>query len=695
MTLVAAGVGVAVCAGSVVAQGDAEKAGAAKGELPDLARQTLERAAKAVGDIKTYQDRVEMRFLVTRKGDEGKAEENEEHSDELSMWFQAPRSFKAIWSDMTLMSDGDKVYSVWEDGGQYLEQEFPSDVNAALDEEESYLIRASYYPGLTVLLRRPASANDYFRDHITITGAEREAVDGEPCVRLDGTNRGRNQPLEKPIPASFWFSERSGLMVKAVNDHTEEYKERGGGDRFLGDAESIEKAVWVITFHDVKVDEAIDPDTFKVPEGLEKVEEFSRGDAFVMDDERAQEEEEEAEEGAALLGKPAPEFSGRLLDGSEFSLGSLKGRVVVMDFWATWCPPCVASIPSIQKMSEKFAAAESPVTVIGINQDQGKTRTVKSFVDKRKITFQQVMDEGEIGNLYGVTGIPTTVILDREGVVQYVHIGGSATIGDELGVKVEKILKGEKLYTPPSAGEIAAKAARKKAEASAPPPVTEVSPARLVEGKRSAVQAYPMGRETLRAAAPGELVVPTPEGELAIISGPDASVKTVRIPGARAGGRMMLQDAGRARLAGKEGWLVTGTSYRGSTSSAVAAFHDEKGAKVWALAPAPVNNTFASVYVDVGDVTGDGEDEVVAAYSVMPRGGRGRGEKYGAWLIVLDGEGKMLTSRKIGEHAYGLWLAPADGTGARAIVVLDGTVRRFTVQEGGGQVAEEEPSTKP
>src|SRR5688572_28929850 len=88
--------------------------------------------------------------------------------------------------------------------------------------------------------------------------------------------------------------------------------------------------------------------------GDEKVDEFQ----FGGDDSRQQE----------LVGKPAPDFTGVDLEGKPVSLADYRGRVVMLDFWATWCGPCVQAIPHIQKVANKFA--DKPVTVLGINRDQ-------------------------------------------------------------------------------------------------------------------------------------------------------------------------------------------------------------------------------------------------------------------------------------------------------------------------------------
>lgn len=141
----------------------------------------------------------------------------------------------------------------------------------------------------------------------------------------------------------------------------------------------------------------------------------------------------------ALVDKPAPGFSGRLLDGKELSLGGLKGRVVVLDFWATWCPPCRLSIPKVQALSERFAS--EPVTVLGINLDMDETgETVRDFVKEHSIRFPQLLGGTEVAKKYGVEGIPCTVVVDRSGVVRHVSTGYSEGQEEELAELVRKLL---------------------------------------------------------------------------------------------------------------------------------------------------------------------------------------------------------------------------------------------------------------
>ena len=120
---------------------------------------------------------------------------------------------------------------------------------------------------------------------------------------------------------------------------------------------------------------------------------------------------------AAEVGKPAPDFELQTLAGETFKLSEQAGKVVFLNLWATWCPPCVDEIPDIQKLSE---AHPDDLVVIGASVDQN-VDDVKAFVEENKLTYPIAMDEGFnlIMNLYPSQYIPMSVFITPDGVVTY------------------------------------------------------------------------------------------------------------------------------------------------------------------------------------------------------------------------------------------------------------------------------------
>jgi len=136
----------------------------------------------------------------------------------------------------------------------------------------------------------------------------------------------------------------------------------------------------------------------------------------------ASESRQAAEPEHALVGKSAPLFNTSLLDGSPFDLGQHLGKdVVVLDFWATWCGPCVASMPTLSEVTNGFR--DRGVRLFAVNCAE-QAEDVKDFVEQSGLELAVVMDpQGQISKAYGANAIPQTVLIDRQGKVRYVHVG--------------------------------------------------------------------------------------------------------------------------------------------------------------------------------------------------------------------------------------------------------------------------------
>jgi len=129
---------------------------------------------------------------------------------------------------------------------------------------------------------------------------------------------------------------------------------------------------------------------------------------------------------STLVGSPAPEFELPMLDGASFRLSEQRGSWLVINFWATWCPPCRAEMPVLQalhKAPSEAARALGRVSVIAINRDESKA-TVQAFLDELKLNLPVALDAGgKVSNRYGVLSLPVTYFVDPEGVVRHRHIG--------------------------------------------------------------------------------------------------------------------------------------------------------------------------------------------------------------------------------------------------------------------------------
>lgn len=123
---------------------------------------------------------------------------------------------------------------------------------------------------------------------------------------------------------------------------------------------------------------------------------------------------------ALKQGPVAPDFRLKSLDGKEIRLSDYKGRVVILDFWATWCPPCKAEIPSFIEMHGELA--EEGLVVIGAAADD--PRKVRKFAAEYGINYPIVIADAALANDYGgIMGLPTTFVIDREGRIARTYVG--------------------------------------------------------------------------------------------------------------------------------------------------------------------------------------------------------------------------------------------------------------------------------
>lgn len=125
----------------------------------------------------------------------------------------------------------------------------------------------------------------------------------------------------------------------------------------------------------------------------------------------------------------APAFAVTTLDGQRVSMDDLTGKVVLLDFWATWCGPCRAALPHIQKIAKKFEG--EPLVVLSVSLDQDEQKW-KDFIAKNGMTWPQYLDgrfTGPVARLFAVNAIPHTFTIDADGVLQDEQIGDSSVEG--------------------------------------------------------------------------------------------------------------------------------------------------------------------------------------------------------------------------------------------------------------------------
>ncbi len=130
----------------------------------------------------------------------------------------------------------------------------------------------------------------------------------------------------------------------------------------------------------------------------------------------------------------APDFEVKDIEGKNFKLSDFKGKVLILDFWATWCPPCIEEIPGFNNLYSSYQ--KDGLEIIGLSLDNAGEKVVKDFVAKNSIKYKVAMGNAEIADNYGgITGIPTTFIINKNGEIASKHIGFTSKADFEKEIK--------------------------------------------------------------------------------------------------------------------------------------------------------------------------------------------------------------------------------------------------------------------
>jgi peroxiredoxin/outer membrane lipoprotein-sorting protein len=359
--------------------------------VSDDARQLIDQISSAYSQLKS------LNLAGTVSADlQVSSSTPEKHTADFTSAFVAPNRFRHDMKDDVLIGGtGQKIYTLQAEQNVYTQAEAPKDKVASKDlpKDVATLLSEQDPSLLLALVKNPA--DELLRD---VTDAS----------KIDDTKIGESSyPTLKFVQkdnsiVQIMADPQSHLIRQMTFDLTGPLKQR---------RPDLTRAVITIDYTKVTADEPAKDEMFawSPPPGAKD------GDTM------AAARPLDAPTASELEGKPAPEFKLASLDGKTVSLSDLKGEVVILDFWATWCGPCRLSLPHLDELYK--AQKDKGVEVFALDEQEAKD-DVEAFVKKTGLSVPVLLDsEGKAGSQYGVTGIPQTVVIGKDGKIAKIIVG--------------------------------------------------------------------------------------------------------------------------------------------------------------------------------------------------------------------------------------------------------------------------------
>ena len=354
-------------------------------------------------------------------------------SDAFTATFVAPNKFRhEMKGNMLAGSTGEKAYVLSVEDNSYVQKDAPKDRIDASDAPKAVWDVVSLQdPSLAMAVGRDASLVliDSATAFAAGTSKERSVAEIEKAteikklddVKVDDKSFTALRVKNAAGEFTYLIDPESHLLRRAMIDQTEFLRHIGQPD--------VKAATITVDYTSTKpnADVANDQFAWVPPPGAREL-----TAAMAKDD----------GDGAAmaLVGKPAPDFKLKDLNKADVTMSEQKGSVVIVDFWATWCGPCVQSLPHLNQLYQDKKAAGLKVFAVSVDEDKEK---VPPFVADKKLTFTVLLDNDEqkVAEKYGVQGIPQTVIIGKDGLVKKVFVGFGPGTEDEMRKVVEKAMK--------------------------------------------------------------------------------------------------------------------------------------------------------------------------------------------------------------------------------------------------------------
>lgn len=144
--------------------------------------------------------------------------------------------------------------------------------------------------------------------------------------------------------------------------------------------------------------------------------------------------------GTADIGQKAPDFTLDDLKGAKTGLKDFKNKVVILEFWATWCPPCKTSVPELNELSRTFIDKDFALLAISVDEGMNVKKKLTEFAEEYGVQYKILISDNLTSRLYGVTSIPVIYLLDREHRIVKKYTGYAPKMSEEIAEEIEKLL---------------------------------------------------------------------------------------------------------------------------------------------------------------------------------------------------------------------------------------------------------------
>jgi len=392
LALAVAAMGVPAAAQSPNEAASASQAESSKAEVDDKSRQLLKQMSDHFADARTIQVAVKATADIEMPG------RSQSQTTGMTFDIAKPDRFRV---DVTrgrqldrVVADGNHIYEYAGRFNQYRQRPSPED--NPLDHQMMGML-------LEGALVKPDPWAAFSKSVNQIEYAGRDSADGDKLHKLRVT--------APDGEFDMFLTDADKPVIHHIRIDQSDQLRRSGGEGSV---------VVTIRFNEWKLGEPIEAGTFdfSVPEGAKKVSRI--GPPHPLED------------------KPAPNFTLTNLAGEKVELSDLKGKVVVLDFWATWCGPCVKGLPIMDKVTSSYSDDKLAFYAVNLRENQSK---VNKFLEKHDMDLPVLMDaQGSVARQYRVKSIPQTVIIGADGTVQSVHVGLSPNAESELKSELDKLV---------------------------------------------------------------------------------------------------------------------------------------------------------------------------------------------------------------------------------------------------------------